>query len=156
MKISYSKYKLMLLRPAIYNGEEFELDVQFNKDSLYRTDFAIAEALNMKHGDTASIHGKACFDNEDSSYDYIKVYMSESVLTKFIERYGFNKINATVSIKAKFVYAVYNSDEFYDEGKKEEIIACKLLEILSHQDEMSIDESNKSPEMRDYFADGMK
>lgn len=66
MKIPYKTFKLMLLRPVVYNGEEIEIDVQFNKDSLYRTDFAIDEALNMKHGDTASIHGKVCFNNEES------------------------------------------------------------------------------------------
>lgn len=131
MKIQYETFKLMLLRPAVYNGEEIEIDVQFNNDSLYRTDFAIADAIDMKNGDTASIHGKVCFDNEDSSYEYVKIYMSESVLTKFIEKYGFSKISADVSVKAKFIYAVYNSEEFYDEEKKEEIIACKLLEILS-------------------------
>lgn len=76
MKISYNEYKLMLLRPAVYNGEEFEIDVQFNNDSLYRTEVAIAEALNMKHGDTASIHGKVCFDNKESIYDCISIYMS--------------------------------------------------------------------------------
>lgn len=156
MKMSYKTFKLMLLRPAVYNGEEFEIDVQFNNDSLYRTDFAVVDAINMTHGDTASIHGKVCFDNGDSSYEYIKIYMSESVLTEFIERYGFNKINATVSIKAKFVYALYSSEEFFDEDKKEEIIACKLLKILSNQDEKSTEESNTSPEIRDYFTDGTK
>lgn len=142
MKMSYNKYKLMLLRPAVYNGEEFEIDVQFNNDSLYRTDFAIAEALNMKHGDTASIHGKVCFDNKDSEYDYISIYMSELVLTDFIEKYGFSKISADVSIKAKFVYAVYASGEFYDEQKKEEIIACQLLEMQTKQAEKLAVESN--------------
>lgn len=156
MKISYNEYKLMLLRPAVYNGEEFEIDVQFNNDSLYRTEVAIAEALNMKHGDTASIHGKVCFDNKESIYDYISIYMSESILTEFIEKYGFSNISADVSIKAKFVYAVYSSGEFYDEEKKEEIIACKLLEILSYQDKKPINERSTSPEMSDYFADGMK
>lgn len=156
MKISYNEYKLMLLRPAVYNGEEFEIDIQFNNDSLYRTDFSIAEALNLKNGDTASIHGKVCFDDKESSYDYIKIYMSESVLTEFIEKYGFSNISADVIIKAKFVYAIYASGEFYDEETKEEIIACKLLEILSHQDRKSTDKSNISPEMRDYFIDGMK
>lgn len=82
--------------------------------------------------------------------------MSESVLIEFIEKYGFCNISADVRIKAKFVYAVYTSGEFYDEEKKEEIIACKLLEMLSHQDEKSTDESNTSPKMRDYFIDGIK
>lgn len=135
MKSSYNEYKLMLLRPAVYNGEEFEIDVQFNNDSLYRTEVAIAEALNMKHGDTASIHGKVCFDNKESTYDYINIYMSESILTEFIQKYGFSNISADVSIKAKFVYAIYDSGEFYDEEKKEEIIACQLLEIQTKHDE---------------------
>ncbi len=156
MKISYNEYKLMLLRPAVYNGEEIEIDVQFNNDSLYHTDFSVAEAIDMKPGDTVHIRGRILFDHEDTLYEFITIYNSEAVLAEFIEKYGFNKITATIGMKVKFIYAVHCSEDFYNEEKKEEIIACKLLKIQSNQDEKSIDESNTSPKMRDYFIDGMK
>lgn len=156
MKTPYKTFKLMLLRPAVYNGEEIEIDVQFNNDSLYHTDFSVAEAIDMKPGDTVNIRGKIRFYDEDTSYEFITVYMSESILTEFIDKYGFNKITATVGMNVKFIYAVHCSEDFYNEEKKEEIIACKLLQILSNQGEKSTDKSNTSSEMRDYFTDGMK
>lgn len=152
MKTPYKAFKLMLLRPAVFNGEEIKIDLQFNNDSLYHTDFSVAEAINMKPGDTVHIRGRIRFENEDISYEFITIYMSESVLTEFIEKYGFNKITTTVSMKVKFIYAIHCNEDFYSEEKKEEIIACKLLEILSNQDDKSTDESNTLPETKNYFT----
>lgn len=156
MKIPYKTFKLMVLIPAVYNGDEIEIDVQLNNDSLYHTDISVAEAIDMKPGDTVHIRGRILFDHEDTLYEFITIYMSEAVLTEFIEKYGFNKITDTIGMKVKFIYAVHCSEDFYNEEKKEEIIACKLLKILSNQDEKSTDKSNTSSEMRDYFTDGMK
>lgn len=147
MKIPYKTFKLMLLRPAVYNGEEFEIDVEFSNDSLYRTDFSVADAINLKTGDTVHIKGKIKFENEATSYEFITVYISESILTEFIDKYGFNKITTTVGMEVKFIYAVHSSEDFFNEGKKEEIIACKLLKILAHQDEESTDERKISHEI---------
>lgn len=131
MKTSYQTFKLMLLRPAVYNGEEIEIDVRFDNDFLHHTDISEAEVIDMKPGDTVSIRGKICFDDEDSSCEYITIYMSEDILTEFIDNFGFGKITAAIRMRVKFIYAVQNNKDFCFEEKKEEIIACKLLEIFA-------------------------
>ena len=65
MKLSYKKFRLMLLRPALYNGEEVELEVQFEESSFWRTNCVLANAIDLKPGDTVKICGRACFDEYD-------------------------------------------------------------------------------------------
>ena len=156
MKICYNIFKLMLIRPAVYNGEEFEIKASFDEASLYRTDIATTAAIHTEAGDTASIRGKICFEDENSLCEYITIYVSENTLTEFITKYGFNKISATVKMKVKFIYAVHSPNDFCGDERKEEIIACQLIEILPEQNTDIEIENTMSAEMQDYFADGMK
>ena len=123
MKITHNELKLMLMRPAVYNGEEFEIDVQLENASLRRTDLAEADAIGMKPGDTASIRGEAFFGD---AAERVTVYMSEDILTEFVERYGLESVTDAVTMRVKLTYA---TNEYY--GCPDEIIACKLLEIRS-------------------------
>lgn len=126
MNITYEDFKLIQLRPAKYSGKEITLEVQFNGHNLYRTDINEARALGFKPGDTVSINGKVQFDNDDSSYEFVTIYMSEDVLTEFIEKFGISKITSKVNMKLKYVYAVYEEDPFMEE-KQQEIVGFILL-----------------------------
>lgn len=131
MALTDKDFKIMLLRPAVFNGREIELNIQFNNASLYRTEYIIAQTLDMTPGDTASIGGRVCYDDEDElSFDYIKIYISENTLGEFIEKYGTSGINTLIRMRLEFIYELYSENEpCYDE-KKDELIACKLLQLL--------------------------
>lgn len=145
----------MLLRPATYSGEEIEVEVHFDDAMLFRADYNESTAVDMKPGDTVSVCTKVYF-KDTAAYEYISLYISEQNLTEFISCFGFKNITAIVNMKVEFIYAIHDGGELCLVNQKEEIIACKLLEILSYQDEKSTDERNMLPEIRDYFADGMK
>lgn len=130
MNITCEDFKLIQLRPAKYSGKEITLEVQFNGHNLYRTDINEARALGLKPGDTVSINGKVQFDNDNSSYEFVTVYMSEDVLTEFIEKFGISKITSKVNMKLKYVYAVYEEDPFIEE-KQQEIVGFILLGLTS-------------------------
>ena len=56
--------------------------------------------------------------------------MSEKILSEFIEKYGVSEINTVIRMRLEFVYALYSENEPCFDEKKEELIACKLLQLL--------------------------
>jgi hypothetical protein len=153
-KITHNEFKLMLLRPAIYNGKEFEMEVDCSNIYFHRADINEATAIQTTPGDTVSVYIKCCFENESKSFgEHITMYMCEEALTKFIDRVGFSEPKGKFRVRVKFIYAIYSTSEFdYDESKKEEIIGCKLLKFSPIEDECD----TLSTETKDYFMDGMK
>lgn len=128
MKTSYEDFRVMKLRPAINNGKEIELSVQIDS-YLSRTTYYDSVALGLKPGDTVSVRGRICFDSTRTR-EYITIYMSEKILTEFINKFGSDKIVAEVNVKADFVYAIVNkpSEDGFEETH-EELLACKLKEF---------------------------
>ncbi len=153
MKTSYKDFKIMLLRPAVSDGKEVEICMDFDNDSIYRTQADDALSLGLKPGDTAHIRGKIRFDGDNSQCEYITLYMSESLLEEFIEKYGFYKICASVRMKAVFNYVLQNKEYGLAE-QNEELLAFKLSELITEHENDSI--YIQTPELRDYFEDGMK
>lgn len=125
MKITYEGLKIMLLRPALYNGKEFEADIEFTYGSLFRAKLYETDALAMPSGDTTKIPGKISFE-EEKKYEQIPIYMSADVLTRFIEEYGIHRINATVGMKLKLVYAIYTENSSTN-PVREDLIAFELV-----------------------------
>lgn len=152
-KLSKNEFKTMLLRPALYNNKEIEIDIDCKNSCIHRTEITEATAIDMIPGDTVSIYVRAFFDDGDLLGEYITMYMSGNCLSDFIEKVGISNITAKLRVKVKFIYTIYSTDNFdYEEGKKEEIIACKLLEILPLPDKKSLADT----QIHDFFADGMK
>ncbi len=135
--ITHNEFKLMLLRPAIYNGREFEIEVDCSNIYFHRADINEATAIQTTPGDTVSVHIKCCFENDTASFgEYITMYMCGEALTEFINKVGISNQNGNFKVKVKFIYAIYNKSEFdYDEPRKEEIIGCKLLSFSSIEDD---------------------
>lgn len=127
---TYEEFKIMSLRPAFYNGTQFEADVNFDEASAFRVSMAETEAVNMVQGDTVRIGGRICNENNG---EYISVLMCGDELTEFIEKYGVHEVSATVRMKLELVYAVYSCNDYSFEPSEEEIIAYKLIEIIGEK-----------------------
>ena len=128
MKTTYEEFKVMSLRPAYYNGTQFEADICFDEASAYRVYITEADAANMIRGDTVRISGKIRTDDK-TDYEFVTVYMCGDELTEFIEKFGAHKISATVRMKLELVYTAYEETSWNDEHRKEEMIIYKLLGI---------------------------
>lgn len=135
--ISKQEFELMMLRPALYNDKEFEIEIECKNLYLHRTDINEALAIKTTPGDTVSVHIKCCFENDTASFgEYITMYMCGEALTEFINKVGISNQNGNFKVKVKFIYAIYNKSEFdYDEPRKEEIIGCKLLKFSSTEND---------------------
>lgn len=130
MKTTFKKFRTISLRPALYNGTEFEIDINFDEASVFRTDLVITEAINMMPGDTVRIGGYVF--EEDTNHQYINIYMCGDALTSFISKYGTDNISAVVSMKLELIYGTYTDTDYCYEPKKEEIAAYKLIEITGN------------------------
>ena len=69
MKTTYKEFKKMSLRPAFYNGTQFDIDVIFDGADLHREGVTPTKALNMIVGDTVRVRGKVKSDKKDNNYD---------------------------------------------------------------------------------------
>lgn len=127
MKITYDEFLLRFLRPAVFNGEELELSVELKNATLYNVDAEIAKAINTRVGDTVSVFAYANFEEDNSKF--FTLYLTEDVLTKFINNYGIRNINVTVPMRLKHVYSVIEKSEYSDE-KYEEVVGFQLLDIM--------------------------
>lgn len=124
---TFKEFKVMDLRPAYYNGEVFEIDVEFNEASVFSVGIEIVKVLKMAVGDTVRIGGKVC-DGSDS--EYINIYMCGDALSDFIDRFGVGKLTRKIRMKLELTFAVYNCNDYGIEPKEEEITAYKLIEII--------------------------
>ncbi len=129
MKTAFEEFKVMSLRPAFYNGTQFEAEIIFNEANAYSVDITEAEAVNMIPGDTVRINGKITDDTE-KDYDFISVYMCGEELTEFIEKYGIHKVSGTVRMKLEIVYSVYEYNEYGMEPIRTEKTVFRLLGIV--------------------------
>ncbi len=127
MKITYKEFRKMSLRPAFYNGTQFEIDVIFDGTDLHREGITPTKALHMIVGDTVRVRGMVKADGKDNDYDYISIYICGEELEDFINRYGVDDINATVTLKLESVYATYDSEQFCSEPATEEITGYKYV-----------------------------
>lgn len=128
---TFEEIKIMSLRPAFYNGTQFEAEVSFDEASAFRVSITETEAVNMILGDTVRISGKIKTEDE-KDYEYISVFMCGDELSEFIEKYGVHKVSGTVRMKLELIHAVYYEDATWDnERKKEDLTVYKLLGIGS-------------------------
>lgn len=125
---TYEEYKIMDLRPAVYNGEVFEVDVEFNGSSVYGVGIEVAKALKMVVGDTVRISGQVF--GAEADYEYINIYMSGEALSDFIDRFGVVKITHKIRMKLELTFAVYSCNDYSVEPREEKITAYKLIEII--------------------------
>lgn len=125
---TYEAFKIMDLRPSFYNGEVFEIDVEFNEASVFGVGIEVAKALKMVVGDTVRISGRVC--GEGSDFEYINIYMSGEALSDFIDKFGVVKITRKIRMKLELTFAVYSCNDYSFEPKEEEITAYKLIEII--------------------------
>ena len=125
---TYEEFKVMDLRPAYYNGEVFEIDVEFNEASVFSVGIEVAKALKTVVGDTVRISGKV-FGTE-ADYEYINIYMSGDALSDFIDRFGVVKLTRKIRMKLELTFAVYSCNDYSIEPREEEITAYKLIEII--------------------------
>lgn len=141
MKATYDQLRLMMLRPAVHSGEEIEFTVRFKNAYLLRTRHSDASALDMKCGDTVSLYGRVCFDDNADAFEIATVYMCGDTLTEFIEAFGTEKIFASVTMKAEFAYAEVSEEDFFSGDSTKEIIAFRLKEFLSYTKETEENEA---------------
>ncbi len=127
---TYDEIKIFSLRPAFYNGIQFETDVCFEKANVFRVSITETEAVGMIQGDTVRINGKIKSEDEKDC-EYISVYMCGDELAEFIEKYGVSKVSGTARMKLELIYAIYEETNWNDERKKEDMVAYKLLGIGS-------------------------
>ena len=130
MKKTFVQLKTMLLRPAYYNGEQFEADIIFNGADLDGETPTIMKALDMPFGDTAKIRGKLKRETESRKFgDYINIYISGDMLEDFIKRFGVEDVEATLTLKLELVYAVFQDNDCLSDPYDSEVIGFKLLGI---------------------------
>lgn len=129
MKKTFTEFKTMLLRPACYNGAQFEAELVLDESDLYRESLDIVRALGMPVGDTVRVRGKIGSEEERKYSEYVSIYMSGDVLDEFISRFGIENITATLMLKLELVYSVYESTDYRCEAMEDEIIGFRLLEI---------------------------
>ena len=131
-KSFYEAFKLMKLRPAVYEGTEIDhVPVVFWDSSMYKVEAEEAEALGLKIGDAVELVGKIISDEDPDKYVYIDLYLSEEVLTQFIETYGYEKLNGVVVMKLKLLHEVVEPDLIIE--KTEELTGYKVLEIYVNE-----------------------
>ena len=132
--LSKNDFHTWLLRPAIFNGKEAYLKIEFENDYLHRAEISEAELMNLRPGDCAKITARIPFDDDKSKLfgEYITLYMSDSILSEFIEKLGVSHITAKILVRVKLTYAIYNEDDLDYDGYpiKNELIAFNLLELL--------------------------
>jgi hypothetical protein len=130
MKMNYEEFMLRFLRPAIFNGEELELDVEFEKASLYHVNINTVRALKMIDGDTACINGRVNFnEGEGNDSKCITIYMSGEELSDFINRFGTRRIKGTIKMMVKHLYAVLEKDNYMG-TECEELVGFQLSSII--------------------------
>ena len=133
MKLNYDEFSLRFLRPAIFNGEELELEVKFEDASLYHVNIDKAKVLEMPVGDTGCIRGFVCFAEKENKslnhHKYLVMYMDGEELTSFINKFEIRNINETVKVRVKHIYAVLEKEN-YTGTEYEEIIGFKLLKLI--------------------------
>lgn len=127
MKINYDEFMLRFLRPALFNGEELELTVEFKNATMYNVDAGTAKAIRTRVGDTVSVFGHINFEGDNSKL--VTLYLTGDVLTEFINAYGIRNITGTVPMKLKHVYAAISNYE-YAEEKYEEVVGFQVIDIL--------------------------
>lgn len=129
--MNYDEFMLRFLRPAIFNGEELELDVEFEKASMYSVNINKVRALKMPVGDTICIGACIHFIESDTkTHDkFITIYMSGDELTKFINKYGARDISDKIKMRVKHVYEVLEKEN-YSDTEYEEIIGFELLSLI--------------------------
>ena len=124
----YDQFKLMELRPAIYKDKQIDrVPVVFYENSMYRVETEEVEALGMKIGDTVELGGKIISDEEPDASIYIDLYLSEAVLTEFIENYGYKKLKGKVVMKLQLMHEVVESDLIME--RTIELTGYKVLAI---------------------------
>lgn len=128
MTISKEYFNLITLRPAKFSSSEVELKLDFTGCSLSRTPIVDAKILNLLPGDTVEAYVRVIFDDEKGgAFNYIHVYLSGDVLTKFIDKYGISDIDSTVRGKFRLEYKTTDNDELLEEYY--EIIAFVMIEL---------------------------
>lgn len=129
-KSFYEAFKLMELRPAVYKGREIDLvPVVFYENNMYKVETEEVEALGMKIGDTVELGGKILSDDEPNESIYIDLYLSEDVLTDFIEKYGYKKLKGKVVMKLQLLHEVVESDLIME--RTTELTGYKVLALYS-------------------------
>lgn len=127
-KSFYEAFKLMELRPAVYKGREIDLvPVVFYENNMYKVETEEVEALGMKIGDTVELGGKILSDDEPNESIYIDLYLSEDVLTDFIEKYGYKKLKGKVVMKLQLLHEIVESDLIME--RTIELTGYKVLAI---------------------------
>ena len=131
MKMNYDEFMLRFLRPAIFNGEELELEVEFEKASMYSVNINNVKALRMPVGDTVCIGACVHFAESDTKTHgkFFTIYMSGDELTKFINKFGTRDICGKVKMRVKHVYVVLEKENYTD-TEYEEIIGFELLSLI--------------------------
>lgn len=154
MEMTKEEFKLLHLRPALYDNTIMNMNVVFDDKALWRTEAKVALSLGLQPGDAVEIFGEAVdFSGENHKYCHETFYMSGDVLTKFIEQFGFEHIKTVVCFKVKFRYLYLESD--YDTDN--EFLAFEVLDIHPQSENSScISNAVQSANMNDYFMDGMK
>ena len=124
----YEAFKLMELRPAVYKGREIDLvPVVFCENNMYKVDVEEIESLGMEIGDTVKLGGKIISDEEPYEIIYIDLYLSEDILTEFIEKYGYKKIKGKVIMKLQLLHEVVESNLIMETTR--ELAGYKVLAL---------------------------
>ena len=129
MKTYYNDFKLMLLRPFVYNGAEAELNIEFENAKLYPADAGEAIAIGMQPGDAVTIRGRVIFSEENGESENITIYMGEKALDDFINKYGVSKISVSARIRVELKYVLLHKHCF-SENTTENLTAFKLIQLI--------------------------
>ena len=135
MKISYKEFKTNSLRPAYYNGTQFDVDVTFENADLRREGVTVTEALNMIVGDTVRISGLVRDTGKKNEYERISIFLCGEELDDFIGKYGVNDISVTVPLKLELIYAKYYCEQFCSDPITEEVVGYKYICTVSEDGE---------------------
>lgn len=131
MTISEKQFKLITLRPEKYKGSEVELILDLNDKELQKTCVEDAKAIGLTPGDTAEVYARVIFDEEKEehiSFNYVHAYVSGTILSDFIEKYGFIDIRTKVRAKFRMEYKIADIETLYEPYY--EITAFIITELL--------------------------
>ena len=114
----------------MYKGREIDLvPVVFYENNMYKVEAEESDTLGMKIGDTVELGGKILSDDEPNESIYIDLYLSEAVLTDFIEKYGYKKLKGKVVMKLQLLHEVVESDLIMERTTK--LTGYKVLALYS-------------------------
>lgn len=146
--------EIILLRPAKYNGQEFELKVSFNDDFIRRTSIREAEELGFTLGDTVEIFGKAKIANDLSDeMHFITLYLCDDVIDEFFEKVGVANISYFITCKARLVYRTYERSNLTGtKTETDEMVGFQLTELLTAREILSEEEKDYYEFVKSFFT----